>query len=129
MYNKSEDAHDKLFITAESQQGYFTAKQAKSAGYNDNTHPYHVRNGDWIRVHRGIYRLNQFPQTERPDLMIWALWTCNRKGQIEGVYSHQTALSIDHLSDIMPDKLHMTVPPSFRRKSSLLFSRRLCHLG
>ena len=74
----------------------------------DNVHPYHIHRGNWVRVHRGIYRLAKFPQSQRPDLIIWALWSCN---------SHQTALSIHELSDIMPDKLHMTVPLSFRRNS------------
>jgi len=119
MQKKSQVPENKLFEIAESQQGYFTSKQAKASGYKDNTHPYHVRSGHWIRVHRGIYRLAKFPESKRPDLMIWALWSCNRTGNIEGVYSHQTALSIHELSDILPDKLHMTVPLSFRRNSAI----------
>jgi hypothetical protein len=35
------------------------------------------------------------------------------------VYSHQTALSIYDLSDMMPAKLHMTVPRTFRRSASI----------
>ncbi len=119
MQGKSQESESKLFEVAEFQQGYFTSRQAKASGYKDNTHPYHVRSGHWIRVHRGIYRLAKFPGSERPDLMIWALWSCNRSGKIEGVYSHQTALSIHGLSDILPDKLHMTVPLSFRRNSTI----------
>ncbi|MCP5506057.1 MAG: type IV toxin-antitoxin system AbiEi family antitoxin domain-containing protein [Chlamydiales bacterium] len=119
MRNKSQESENKLFKIAESQQGYFTSKQAKVSGYKDNTHPYHVQSGHWIRVHRGIYRLAKFPESKRPDLMIWALWSCNRSGKIEGVYSHQTALSIHELSDILPDRLHMTVPLSFRRNSAI----------
>lgn len=119
MRGKSQESENKLFEIAESQQGYFTSRQAKVSGYKDNTHPYHVRSGHWIRVLRGIYRLAKFPATDRPDLIIWALWSCNRLGKIEGVYSHQTALSIYGLSDILPDKLHMTVPLSFRRNSSI----------
>lgn len=117
MHRKSQDSENRLFEVAESQQGYFTSRQAKTSGYKDNTHPYHVQSGHWIRVHRGIYRLSNFPWSERPDLMIWALWSSNRSGKIEGVYSHQTALSIHGLSDGLPDKLHMTVPHSFRRNS------------
>jgi len=119
MQGKSQESESKLFEVAESQQGYFTSRQAKTSGYKDNTHPYHVRSGHWIRVHRGIYRLAKFPGSERPDLMIWSLWSCNRLGKIEGVYSHHTALSIHGLSDILPDKLHMTVPLSFRRNSAI----------
>jgi len=37
----------------------------------------------------------------------------------EGAYSHDTALSLHELSDIMPSKLHMTVPREFRRNSRI----------
>ena len=38
---------------------------------------------------------------------------------MEGVYSHQTALSLYELSDLNPAKLHMTVPTHFRRNSEI----------
>jgi hypothetical protein len=72
-----------------------------------------------VRELRGIYRLVLFPATDRPDLALWALWSRNRNEEIEGVYSHQTALSLHDLSDLNPAKLHMTVPRDFRRNSSL----------
>lgn len=113
------EAHRRLYETAESQQGFFTTKQAKTAGFAENTHPYHVRAGNWIREHRGIYRLALFPPTEHPDLVQWALWSRNRQEEIEGVYSHHTALSLWELSDLNPAKLHMTVPSHFRRNSEI----------
>ena len=51
--------------------------------------------------------------------MLWSLWSRNRKGMRQGIYSHQTALSLFDLSDVMPEKLHMTVPPSFRRHGEI----------
>jgi hypothetical protein len=108
-----------LYEFAEQQQGYFTTKQAKAAGFAENTHPYHVKTGNWVRELRGIYRLVLFPATDRPDLALWSLWSRNRNEEIEGVYSHQTALSLHDLSDLNPAKLHMTVPRDFRRNSSL----------
>jgi hypothetical protein len=112
-------AERRLFEIAEAQQGFFTAKQAKAAGFAENTHPYHVQVGDWIREHRGIYRLALFPLTEHPDLVKWSLWSRNRNEVTEGVYSHQTALSLHELSDVNPAKLHMTVPTHFRRNSEI----------
>jgi predicted transcriptional regulator of viral defense system len=112
-------ASRRLFEFAEQQQGFFTAKQAKAAGFAENTHPYHVQVGNWIREHRGIYRLALFPATDRPDLVLWALWSRNRNEEVEGVYSHHTALSLYDLSDLNPAKLHMTVPPHFRRNSDI----------
>lgn len=117
MVHSNQDASARLFELAQQQQGYFTTKQAKAAGYAENTHPYHVQAGNWVREHRGIYRLTRFPATDRPDLALWSLWSSNRKEEVEGVYSHQTAISLFNLSDLNPAKLHMTVPRSFRRNS------------
>lgn len=128
MGHSRKDALQHLFETAEAQQGFFTTKQAKAAGFAENTHPYHVQAGNWIREHRGIYRLARFPQTDHPDLAIWSLWSQNRKEVTEGIYSHQTALSLHELSDVNPAKLHMTVPPRFRR-NSVIPSILILHRG
>jgi predicted transcriptional regulator of viral defense system len=119
MAQSHREASRRLFEFAEEQQGFFTTKQAKAAGFAENTHPYHVQVGNWIRERRGIYRLALFPTTDRPDLVLWALWSRNRNEEVEGVYSHQTALSLYDLSDVNPSKLHMTVPTGFRRNSDI----------
>src|SRR5581483_9607303 len=119
MARSHREASRRLFEIAEQQQGLFTAKQAKAAGFAENTHPYHVQVGNWLREYRGIYRLAQFPITDRPELVLWALWSRNRNEEIEGVYSHHTVLSFYDLSDLNPAKLHMTVPTTFRRNSEI----------
>jgi len=119
MAQSHREAARRLFEFAERQQGFFTAKQARAAGFAQNTHPYHVQAGNWIREHRGIYRLALFPAADRPDLVLWALWSRNRNEEVEGVYSHHTALSLYDLSDLNPAKLHMTVPTGFRRNSDI----------
>jgi predicted transcriptional regulator of viral defense system len=119
MAQSHREASRRLFEIAEQQQGFFTTKQAKSAGFAENTHPYHVQVGNWIREHRGIYRLALFPSADRPDLVLWALWSRNRNEEVEGAYSHHTALSIYDLSDLNPSRLHMTVPIHFRRNSEI----------
>ncbi len=119
MAQSHREAARRLFEFAEQQQGFFTTKQAKAAGFAENTHPYHVQVGNWIREHRGIYRLALFPAADRPDLVLWALWSRNRNEEVEGVYSHQTALNLYALSDLSPAKLHMTVSADFRRSSDI----------
>ena len=119
MAQSHREASRRLFDIADRQQGFFTTKQAKAAGFAENTHPYHVQVGNWIREHRGIYRLALYPATDRPDLVLWALWSRNRNEEIEGVYSHHTVLSFYNLSDLNPAKLHMTVPTDFRRNSEI----------
>ena len=113
-----KETFERLYAIAEGQGGYFTPKQAEAAGFSRKNHGYHVRMGNWIRERRGIYRLAKFPPAERPDLMFWCLWSRNRNDEPQGVYSHETALSIYDLSDINPARLHMTVPRSFRRRGA-----------
>ncbi len=116
---KRPNAEERLYRVAKQQGGFFTARQARLAGYADNTHPHHVRNGNWIREHRGIYRRSRFPLAIRPDLMLWQLWAHNRRGEPQGTFSHNTALSLHALSDVMPAKLDMTVPPGFQRMAAI----------
>ena len=108
-----------LYSTAANQHGFFTTKQAETAGFSRKTHLYHVRAGNWIREHRAVYRLAQFPQQDRPDLMIWFLWSRNREDKPQGTYSHETALTLFDLADAMPRKLHMTVPKRFRKNTPI----------
>ena len=112
-----------LFSLARDQNGFFTTKQAETAGFRRQSHYYHVQTGDWIREHRGIYRLAHFPSAERPDLIRFWLWSRNREDIPQGVYSHETALSLHELSDVMPARLarlHMTVSKTFRRMAPIL---------
>jgi predicted transcriptional regulator of viral defense system len=104
-----------LYQLAESQSGYFTTKQAATLGYASNKRIYHIRARNWVREHRGIYRLALFPEPERSDLMLWWLWSRDRSDRPTGVYSHQTALSLHDLTDVNPAKLDLTVPTNFRR--------------
>ena len=73
MKNGRKEAAKRLYEISEGQHGFFTAKQAKAAGFAENTHLYHVHARNWIREHRGIYRLSSFQRGERPDLMLWSL--------------------------------------------------------
>jgi hypothetical protein len=117
--HQSQSTPATLFETAEGQQGYFTAKQAAAAGYLLGSQAHHVKAGNWVRLERGVYRLARFPQSSEEQLVIYALWSRNLAGEPQGVYSHQTALSIHELSDVNPAKLHMTVPPIFRRSTKV----------
>ncbi len=116
-----------LYQLAESQGGYFTAKQAAALGYASNKRIYHVRAHNWIREHRGIYRLALFPEPERPDLILWWLWSRDRSDRPTGVFSHQTALSLHDLTDTNPTKLDLTVPGHFRRGVPIPEVLRLHH--
>jgi predicted transcriptional regulator of viral defense system len=115
----SQNASALLYQVAEIQKGYFTSHQAVEAGIQDNNHAYYVRAGKWIRQWRGVYRLSQFPFQEDEQYALWAVWSINRKGEMLGIFSHETALSLYDLTDVNPTKIHLTVPPGFRRHSSI----------
>ena len=108
-----------LFEIADRQQGFFTTRQAEECCFSRSNFNLKLQSGEWIKEMRGIYRLTHYPITERPELVLWSLWSCNRKGVAQGIWSHQTALDIYELSDVMPSKMHMSVPPNFRRRSDI----------
>ncbi len=116
---KKNDPFTALMMIAQDQQGYFTTKQAIEAGYADNTHPYHVRAGNWERVWRGIYRMTHLPMPEDGEMMLWLLWSRGRDEKPVAAMSHETALSLFEMGDFNPAKIHMIVPPTFRRNSRL----------
>jgi predicted transcriptional regulator of viral defense system len=111
-YRDQQDARRKLHEYASSQGGYFTAAQAKAAGYPKQLQHYHVSRGNWVREDRAIYRLWEWPRSGYADLAFWTLWS----GQV-AVVSHQSAMAVHDISDLMPARIHLTVPPGFRKKS------------
>lgn len=104
-----------LASLAADQRGYFTATQARDAGYSYQSQYYHTATGDWIRVANGIYRLRDFPDQPREELVVLTLRSRNRSGEPQAVVSHETALAIYEISDANPAKIHLTVPPGFRK--------------
>jgi predicted transcriptional regulator of viral defense system len=108
---------DRLIVVAEPQSGYFTASQAVEAGYADSVHGYHLRNGDWVRMGRGIYRLASMPEPDWPELVISTLWSRGRDGAPQGVFAMETALQIYGYLPKEGSVMHMIVPQSFRRNT------------
>jgi hypothetical protein len=51
--------HNHLYEIAENQAGYFTTKQAHSAGFSRESLSYYVTTDKFTRIQRGIYRLVQ----------------------------------------------------------------------
>ena len=121
------ERQSELYQLAQSQCGYFTTKQAATLGYRSNNRIYHIRASNWIREHRGIYRLARFPEPERPDLILWWLWSRDRSDRPTGIFSHQTALSLHDLTDVNPSRLDITVPVNFRRGIPIPKVLRLHH--
>jgi predicted transcriptional regulator of viral defense system len=102
---------NRLFETAAAQGGYFTTRQAAAAGYSSQLLLKHILAGRVARALRGIYRLVHFPATEHEELVTAWLWSDRA-----GVVSHQTALALHGLSDVLPAHVHLTLPSAWRRR-------------
>lgn len=106
-----EPDFDVLYRTAEPQEGLFSTAQAQQAGYSLQLLNHHVHAGRFQRVRRGIYRLVHFPPAEHTEILVAWLWS-----ERVGVVSHETALSIYQLSDVLPSRVHLTLPASQRTR-------------
>jgi predicted transcriptional regulator of viral defense system len=104
-----------LLSHAAEQAGYFTAKQALDAGYGYDDQHYHVQQGHWERVKRGLYRMQGFPPNDTSDLVELTLLSADRNGEPQLVFSHLTALRLYELTDANPAELWGTVPHDFRK--------------
>jgi predicted transcriptional regulator of viral defense system len=114
--------YDTLYQIAEDQAGYFTTAQASEAGYNRQRLYDLANRGQFIRIHRGIYRLARFPASRFEDLFIAHL----RTGQ-DSVISHDSALAVFDLSDVLPAETHIIMPRtgSRRREGLRLHTHRI----
>ena len=122
MLHDRTDTRATLWRTASGQHGYFTAAQAREAGYSYQAQRYHAQRGNWTLIDRGIYRFREFdslPGGEDDHLVRWALWSRDR-----ATVSHTTALSVHDLGTANPSEIHLTVPPGFRQKDSAVILHR-----
>ena len=103
--------HDGLYRLAEAQAGYFSAGQAVAAGMDRSTLAHHARpGGRYERVRRGLYRLRHFPTSDHEHVV--AAWLPLRGA--DAVVSHESALELHELSDVIPAWVHLSVPRAQR---------------
>ncbi len=95
-----------LFARASEQAGYFTSAQAHALGYSPQLLGYHADRGRFERVRRGLYRLRDYPSSPREEVM--AAWLA--AGRESAVVSHESALELLDLSDVVPSAIHLLVP-------------------
>jgi len=103
--NGTPDARG-LFALSSEQAGYFTSAQAQAQGYSAQLLGYHAERGRFERVRRGLYRLRDYPSSPREEVM--AAWLA--AGKESAVVSHESALELLGLSDVMPATIHLLVP-------------------
>jgi predicted transcriptional regulator of viral defense system len=116
MPRSSREAARTLRATAQDQGGYFTAKQARASGYDYPHLEYHVSTGAFERIEHGLCRLADMPIAQDDDLIRLSLWSRNRADEPQAVVSHESALVLHELTELLPDRVHLTVPPGFRKE-------------
>ena len=102
---------DRLYGVALRQEGHFTTQQANDAGYSSQLLVKYMRSEKVLRIRRGVYRLKHFPPGQQEDLVAIWLWSDRA-----GVFSHETALMLHDLSDVLPARAHLTVPATWRER-------------
>jgi len=106
--------YNELFQIAADQFGLVTVAQARRSGIGSQTLLMMARRGALRRVSRGVYRLQNFPETELDVYMEAVLWPVTGTG----VVSHESALVLFELSDVNPAQVHITVPDAYRSRRS-----------
>lgn len=103
-------ARDKLWEIAETQHGYVTTQQALNLGVSKKALVMLAQRGTVDRVAFGVYRFPNFPHSSADRLMLAVLWT----RVPEAALSHETALDIHEISNVNPNKYHITIAKNRR---------------
>lgn len=98
-------ARDELWDIATNQFGFVTARQATDAGIDKHAVQMLVHRGTLSRVGQGVYRFPKHPTGMHDPLMLAVLWT----RAPEAALSHETALDAYGISDVNPDRIHVTI--------------------
>lgn len=128
-YRDNRQAREALLRAARPRGGYFSAAQARAAGYESAHVAYHVRVGNFERVDWGLYRLSDAPVTEHDDLIRWTLWSRDRSGEPQATVGHESALVVHGLGDVLPAVVHLIVPTGFRKRHPIEFQLHYADLG
>jgi predicted transcriptional regulator of viral defense system len=111
--NGSKPSHSQLFELASEQGGYFTVAQGRTCGFSKALLAHHAKSERFLRVRQGLYRFREYPSSPRED--VTAAWLAT--GREVAVVSHESALDILGLSDVVPEVVHLTVPRAMRYRS------------
>jgi predicted transcriptional regulator of viral defense system len=98
---------------AAQQHGVFTTKQAEHVGVTRDRLAKMVRAGDLVRIAYGLLRDVATPETKLTPYMAAVLWPVG----VVGLLSHQTVLALLEISDVVPGRIHVTVPKRFRPRT------------
>jgi predicted transcriptional regulator of viral defense system len=97
-----------LFRSAGERRGYFTTAEAEDHGLSRRALVHRAQRGELEHAGYGLWRLAAWPA--RPDDELYAI----QARAPFATFSHDTALSILGLGDLIPSSIHLTIPESSR---------------
>ena len=97
---------ERLREIALDQYGFVTVAQAVDAGVPRVELPKMAARGRLERMAHGVYRVPQVASSPQENLALAVLWTASD----EACLSHDTALAAWDVSDINPDRVHVSIP-------------------
>jgi prepilin-type N-terminal cleavage/methylation domain-containing protein len=104
-----------LLEIAGRQGGFFSAEQAKLAGFTTRDQYYHVKAGNWQKAGWGLFRLPEFHPDEKSRFYLWSVWSQGKDGLAGAVISHFSALCYHDLMQ-HEGEFELTALPGFRKK-------------
>ena len=105
---------NELFALAETQDGLLTSKQAREIGLMDSVLVRLAQRGRLVRTARGVYRIAHYPPDRLAQYREAVLWARASQGPQRIALSHETALLVMGISDVNPQKVHITIPKGAR---------------
>lgn len=107
-------AQDLLWDVALDQHGFVTLSDARRLGISRDAVTMLARRGKLEQVATAVYRFPRFQAGPAAPYMLAVLWT----GDPRACLSHDTALAAYEVSDINPERVHLTVPLGRRIRRS-----------
>lgn len=98
-------AESDLLHLAAAQHGYFSTAQAAAAGISRRALVDRARRGLVERIAHGVYRLAGTPASHLDGFYAFSVQAPS------ATFSHDTALELYGVSDVLPRTVHITVPP------------------
>jgi predicted transcriptional regulator of viral defense system len=99
--------YSNLFQRAASQLGYFTIEQAHEFGISSRMVLHHASTGRFVRAARGVYRFRDYPDSPSDIPLAWLI--VSRLADGVAVVSHESALYVHELADVLPRAIDVTV--------------------
>lgn len=117
----NQDTEFQLYQIAEDQAGYFSLDQAQEIGLHRSQIYRDIRRGRIQKAGWGVYRFVQFPASRHEEIHA-AILSAGDKA----VVGFQTALYVYELSDIIPNEIHLILPPNSSRRRPGIRVHTIC---